>query len=296
MSRVFDKQASSSSSSTAASVNTKAAPRHAASNLQQAVGNRAVSRLLRPSFPGFTMATSKTSLYVVKEGDTLSSIALKFLGAASRWTEIYEENRDVIGENAAVIEPGMELTVHLPVDVYDVKDAMLNALDPHAGLMRVKGEALEYLKIHPVTEQLRTTFEQYLRQEVSQHHRAEGTAASPLFGQYPQPLLVVSYGGNMWDASEYYSPKLGTWLIGNCYPRVNYEVSWTTLAGGGWSADWEAEWVIDDDYDLQPGPGKDWFYNAVATVLTAGWHDTLGGRRNAPIQAKWTESGTLQGK
>jgi nucleoid-associated protein YgaU len=47
--------------------------------------------------------------YVVVEGDTLFDIARYELGKASRWGEIYELNRDVLGEDFDYLPPGLEL-------------------------------------------------------------------------------------------------------------------------------------------------------------------------------------------
>lgn len=48
-------------------------------------------------------------VYVVEEGDTLFDIARYELGKASRWAEIYELNRDRLGEDFDYLRPGMEL-------------------------------------------------------------------------------------------------------------------------------------------------------------------------------------------
>jgi nucleoid-associated protein YgaU len=45
----------------------------------------------------------------VDSGDGLSNIAKQELGDANRWREIYDLNKDVIGENPDLIQPGMEL-------------------------------------------------------------------------------------------------------------------------------------------------------------------------------------------
>ena len=47
--------------------------------------------------------------YTVDSGDNLSAIAQQELGSANRWREIYELNKDVIGDNPDLIQPGMEL-------------------------------------------------------------------------------------------------------------------------------------------------------------------------------------------
>ncbi len=70
-------------------------------------GSRLASHRTRPR-PG-----SRT--YVVREGDTLFDIARSELGRASRWAELYELNRDVLGDDFDYLTPGMELL--LPADV-----------------------------------------------------------------------------------------------------------------------------------------------------------------------------------
>ena len=52
---------------------------------------------------------TKTKTYTVDSGDNLSAIAKQELGDANRWREIYELNKDVIGNNPDLIQPGMEL-------------------------------------------------------------------------------------------------------------------------------------------------------------------------------------------
>jgi nucleoid-associated protein YgaU len=67
----------------------------------QAGGNAA------PAGPPQAAATAAT--YVVQEGDTLFEIARRQLGKASRWTELYELNRGVLGDNLEHLRPGVEL-------------------------------------------------------------------------------------------------------------------------------------------------------------------------------------------
>ena len=52
--------------------------------------------------------------YTVAEGDTLFNIARYELGKASRWVEIYELNRDVLGKDFNYLTPGTQLS--LPQD------------------------------------------------------------------------------------------------------------------------------------------------------------------------------------
>jgi nucleoid-associated protein YgaU len=49
--------------------------------------------------------------YTVAEGDTLFIIAKYELGKASRWAEIYELNRDLLGKDYNYLTPGMQLTL-----------------------------------------------------------------------------------------------------------------------------------------------------------------------------------------
>ncbi len=49
----------------------------------------------------------------VKEGETLSGIALKYYGSAEKekWMKIYEQNKQVIGDDPGLIKPGMRLRI-----------------------------------------------------------------------------------------------------------------------------------------------------------------------------------------
>jgi nucleoid-associated protein YgaU len=49
--------------------------------------------------------------YTIQDGDTLSSIAAKFYGDENQWNQIYEANREAIGENPDNIAVGLELTI-----------------------------------------------------------------------------------------------------------------------------------------------------------------------------------------
>jgi nucleoid-associated protein YgaU len=48
--------------------------------------------------------------YTVREGDELRALALRFYGDAGRWEEIYEANKDVIGDPDRIV-PGLRLRI-----------------------------------------------------------------------------------------------------------------------------------------------------------------------------------------
>jgi LysM repeat protein len=52
-----------------------------------------------------------THTYTVAEGDTLFDIARHELGKASRWAEIYQLNREQLGEDFNYLSPGMQLVL-----------------------------------------------------------------------------------------------------------------------------------------------------------------------------------------
>lgn len=59
-----------------------------------------------------TVSTHRTGrTYTVAEGDTLFNIARYELGKASRWAEIYELNRDVLGKDFNYLTPGTQLAM-----------------------------------------------------------------------------------------------------------------------------------------------------------------------------------------
>ncbi len=61
--------------------------------------------------PASTRHRVGEKVYVVGEGDTLFDIAKYELGKATRWAEIYELNRDVLGEEFDYLRPGTELVL-----------------------------------------------------------------------------------------------------------------------------------------------------------------------------------------
>ena len=54
-------------------------------------------------------AATETKVHIVEKGENLSVIAEQELGTQSRWKEIYELNKELIGKNPDLIQPGMEL-------------------------------------------------------------------------------------------------------------------------------------------------------------------------------------------
>ena len=49
--------------------------------------------------------------YVAKEGDNLTTIAQEVYGDGSRWSEIYEANKEAIGDDPNLIQVGATLTI-----------------------------------------------------------------------------------------------------------------------------------------------------------------------------------------
>ncbi|HTU25867.1 MAG TPA: LysM peptidoglycan-binding domain-containing protein [Pirellulales bacterium] len=61
--------------------------------------------------PASTRQGAGSRVYVVAEGDSLFDIARHELGKAARWTEIYDMNRDVLGDDFDYLRPGTELVL-----------------------------------------------------------------------------------------------------------------------------------------------------------------------------------------
>ena len=61
-------------------------------------------------------------VYVVEQGDTLFDIARRRLGKASRWVEIYDLNRDALGDDFDYLKPGTELV--MPSDRRQTQDTI----------------------------------------------------------------------------------------------------------------------------------------------------------------------------
>ena len=57
------------------------------------------------------MKSGTVESYVVKAGDTLSTIAKKIYGEESAYTKIYDANKDQIGKDPDKIKVGMKLVI-----------------------------------------------------------------------------------------------------------------------------------------------------------------------------------------
>ena len=60
------------------------------------------------------------ALYVVQQNDYyqgLSLVARRCYGDETRWPEIYEANREIIGHNPAALSPGQQLIIPIGEDI-----------------------------------------------------------------------------------------------------------------------------------------------------------------------------------
>ncbi|MEP4889736.1 MAG: DUF4157 domain-containing protein [Aliiglaciecola sp.] len=160
--------------------------------------------------------------------------------------------------------------------------AALIALDPNGGEILVTGEALRRVRENKGT---RRAWHQLMRQLLSYRFNNRAGIRSTFF----RPKKAIAYGGNYFDPSDYFTT--GTWLIGHCFPTAQLQFSYCRdSSGSGLRGIVHAVWVIHDDLDLEPGQGRGAVYNTGARILTRVWHDTLGGRRTAPVYVTWEES------
>ena len=67
--------------------------------------------VVQPAKPPASAPVTAKRTYTVKKGDSLSKIAKELYGDASKWQQIYEANKDLIGGNPNLIQPGQELTI-----------------------------------------------------------------------------------------------------------------------------------------------------------------------------------------
>lgn len=61
--------------------------------------------------PDAVMQVQGEVSYVVRSGDTLSSIAKQFYGEPNSWPIIFNANQELIGRNSNRIKPGMKLQI-----------------------------------------------------------------------------------------------------------------------------------------------------------------------------------------
>jgi len=69
---------------------------------------------MKPKVDASAFAGAKIKAeHVVAAGETLSDLALKYYGSASKdhWMKIYEHNKAAIGDNPNVIKPGLQLRI-----------------------------------------------------------------------------------------------------------------------------------------------------------------------------------------
>jgi LysM repeat protein len=59
-------------------------------------------------------AQRATGTYTVRAGDSLWDIARETMGSGARWEELYEANRDVIGDDPMNVRAGVDLTIPRP--------------------------------------------------------------------------------------------------------------------------------------------------------------------------------------
>jgi nucleoid-associated protein YgaU len=66
---------------------------------------------LKEAEDALAAARAAARKHTVAAGETLSHLALKYYGKANDWKEIYELNKDVIGDDPGKIKPGQELII-----------------------------------------------------------------------------------------------------------------------------------------------------------------------------------------
>jgi LysM repeat protein len=73
--------------------------------------NSSQSKAKAPSKPSRPSTKSQPKTYTVKKGDSLWKIAKNVYGDGSKWRQIYEANKKVIGKNPNLIYPGQKLVI-----------------------------------------------------------------------------------------------------------------------------------------------------------------------------------------
>jgi len=65
----------------------------------------------KPQEAPTTTSPRQLRVYIVQEGDSLYEIARYLLGKPSRWVEIYELNKDILGDDLEHLRPGTQLAI-----------------------------------------------------------------------------------------------------------------------------------------------------------------------------------------
>jgi nucleoid-associated protein YgaU len=89
----------------------RATPGSRQASVQQRREEQAAQSGMPSAAPGAGAARAQGKKHTVAEGETLSHISLKYYGSATRWQEIYEANKGVIGDNPNKIYVGQELVI-----------------------------------------------------------------------------------------------------------------------------------------------------------------------------------------
>ncbi|MDD5236428.1 MAG: protein phosphatase 2C domain-containing protein, partial [Candidatus Omnitrophica bacterium] len=85
--------------------------------------------------PGDTLKISIDKNYIaykVKYGDSLSKLSLRYFGDETEWPKIYEDNKEIIGENPDLIYPGQELKINFAQDLAETNLSAEPPLMPQA--------------------------------------------------------------------------------------------------------------------------------------------------------------------
>lgn len=75
--------------------------------------NGKMSSKITPATTSRDTKKLETTVYVVKSGDALSSIAKKLTGSSNNWRPIYNQNKTVIGGNPNIIKVGQKLVIKI---------------------------------------------------------------------------------------------------------------------------------------------------------------------------------------
>jgi nucleoid-associated protein YgaU len=87
--------------------------------------------------------------YVTQAGDNLTTIAEQFYGDGSLWKKIYQANKDVIGNNADLIQAGWTLAIPDGGGAAEADTYVTKAGDTLSGIAeRFYGDASQWKRIY----------------------------------------------------------------------------------------------------------------------------------------------------